>query len=250
MMKLELLKNYMDMKTMFLFLAGLCVAAPAGWGQTMAAEEKYLNEAVTSGRLTQAEATYRAKIWKEIRGEYPAIPYDTATKSLSVDAVISFPGVTKAAAFKRVKEWAALSFGKLDEVLEYEDMETGKIILEGHVPVSYSASYENVWGKMKSYPDTKDLTFSMVITLKDGKAKVEYENLMYRYWIYGLAINGVFYPRELVHVGLQFGFPLISGDPGSWRGTFDLIRQTIGALKATGPSIEKHIRDVANDYGF
>lgn len=235
---------------MFLFWAGLLVAAPAGWGQTMAAEEKYLNEAVTSGRLTQTEATYRAKIWKEIRGEYPEIPYDTATKSLSVDQVISFPGVTKAQAFKRVKEWAALHFGKLDAVLEYEDVESGKIILEGYVPIVYEASYENVWGKMKTRPDSKSLTFSMVLTIKDGKAKVEYENLRYQYWIYGLAINGVYHPRERVDVDLKFGFPLISGDPGTWKGTFNLIRQTISELKATGPSIEKHIRDVANDCGF
>ena len=35
-------------------------------------------------------------------------------------AVIEFAGVMKGQAFKRVKEWAALRFGKLDDVLEYE----------------------------------------------------------------------------------------------------------------------------------
>ena len=44
----------------------------------------------------------------------------------------------KGQAFKRVKEWAALRFGKLDDVLEYEDAESGKIIVEGWVPVYLS----------------------------------------------------------------------------------------------------------------
>lgn len=237
------------MKKIFIALA-LCAPWVAAWGQTAAMEEKYLNEAVTSGKLTQAEATYRARLWKEIRGEYPVIPYDTAKKELVFDQVIAFPGVTKAVAFKRVKEWAALNFGKLDAVLEYEDAESGKIILEGWTAVLYEDSYENVWGKMKAFPNNRDLTFSMVITLKDGKAKVEYENLKYRYWIWGLVLNGVYHPRELVHVGLEFGFPLISGDPGTWKGTFNLLSRTIAELNATGPSIEKHIRAADDDYRF
>lgn len=238
----------MTMKNVFFILM---VCAPwVGWGQTVEIEEAYLNNMVKNAIVNQAEAMNIARAWKDVKSIYPVIPFDTATKEILVEKVIAFPGITKAQAFKRVKEWAALNFGKLDAVLEYEDLETGKIILEGFVHISYEITYEGFWGKIKSAPTGTDLKFSLVVTLKDGKAKVKYENLAYKSVIGGYMAGSTYVPRETVVSRIVMGFPLVAGPPSSWRGNFDLLNKTMRELNATAPSLEKYVRAVVDDYGF
>lgn len=239
------------MKNMLLFLA--LVAAPVlGWGQTVAIEKSLLNKALKEGTLTSEEVTERARMLREIEKIYPVIPYDSATGRVAIpDVVISFPGVTKAQAFRRVKEWAALTFNDLESVVEYEDVESGKIILEGWTSVVYSSSFKNIWGKVKSAPDERRLLFSLIVTVKDGKAKVGYENLKYRHTIAGY-INSAnqYVPKQEFEYPVLVAFPLAFSEPGSWKGAIDLMNKTMDELKSTGPSLEKYVRAFVEDYGF
>lgn len=220
------------------------------FAQTVDIETAYVNKCLAENKWTQVVATDNARLWKQIRGEYPVIPYDTTTGEVVVEHVITFAGVTQAQAFKRVKEWAALHFGSLAAVTDYEDAESGKIILEGWVPVLYESTFDNLWGKNKSVPMTRSLYFSLVVTVKDGKAKVGYKNMKYHYTIGGYVLGNVYMPVEWVRMPLGQAFPITAGDPGTWKGSIDLIRRTMSEVNATAPSLEKYIRDVVKDYGF
>lgn len=233
------------------FLVALCGPVWV-WGQTVSIEKALLNKALKDGTLTAEEVTDRARMLREIEKIYPDVPYDTATGRVVIpEQVISFPGVTKAQAFKRVKEWAALTFNDLESVIDYEDVESGKIILEGWTSVVYSASFKNIWGNVKSLPDERRLLFSLVVTVKDGKAKVGYENLKYRHTIPGFvnAANQYVPKRELEYPVTAY-FPLAFSEPGTWRGAIDLMNKTMQELKGTAPSLEKYVRAVVKDYEF
>lgn len=234
-----------------LFLWALVLAPWCGWGQTVELEEEYLNKCVREQKWTQAEATERVRLWRQMKVEYPVIPYDTSAKEVTVDRVITFPGVKREVAFRRVKEWAALTFGSLEEVTDYEDAASGKIILEGYVVVTYQASFDNLWGNLKSVPDSKRLYFSLVVTVKDDKAKVEYKNLKYWYTIGGYTIGNTYIPLEVVRMPFGLGFPVTAAaDKGTWKGALDLLRKTMVELNATAPSLEAYVRAVDEDYKF
>lgn len=238
------------MKTFFLSV-GLCVVVGVVSGQSIAAERAILNTALKEGLLSAPEVTERVRALKDLEPIYPVLPMDTATGKVEVSTVITFPGVTKAQAFKRVKEWAALNFSDLESVIDYEDVEMGKIILEGGVQVWYSATMKNVWGAAKSMPEERWLLFSLVVTVKDGKAKVEYKNLQHRHTIPGY-INAAnqYVPKQEFLYPMSFLLPLAWSAPATWKGTIDLLNKSMSELNATAPSLEKYIREVVVDYGF
>ncbi len=228
----------------------LLLVPVVGWGQTVGIEEAYLNAAVKAKKWTQEEASARGKAWAQIKGKYPVLPYDTVRKEMVIEDVIEFSGITKAQAFKRVKEWAALNFGKLDAVLEYEDLESGKIILEGFTEVTHLTLSPGAWGRLKSAPTNSNLYFSLVVTMKDGKAKVQYENLRFRYWRAGFAMASYYVPGEWENTGFSYYYPVTAREPDGWAVTLDLLSKSVSELKATAPSLERHIRAVGEDYKF
>jgi hypothetical protein len=164
--------------------------------------------------------------------------------------VIEFPGITKAQAFKRAKEWGALNFGDLESVLEYEDFETGKIILEGFTEITQLTRYKGVWGGSRMAPTSSKLYFSLVITIKDGKAKVQYENLEYRYWHSGYASATFYVPGEWFINSINSYFPVTSLAPDMWEPTIEMLQNSVRQLKSTAPSLSKHILESVDDYRF
>jgi len=237
------------MKNIF-FLMALAAAPWCGWGQTRQIEEAILNAQLKDGSLTGPVALTKSRAWQAVRGGYPDIPWDTVSKKVVVERVIEFAGVMKGQAFKRVKEWAALRFGKLDDVLEYEDAESGKIIVEGWVPVYYEATFASLFDSERKAAAWRELEFSLVVTLKDGRAKVRYENLAYRYNIGGFSFGGVYMPSQVFRLPLDCSFPVIANDSSTWKGTLDLLSKTMVLLTATAPDLEGYIRAVLDDYRF
>lgn len=193
----------------------------------------------------------RGRVWKTVREKYPLIPYDTVTKTIRVVDIINFPGISKAQAFKRVKEWGALNFTNLESVIDYEDFETGKIIMEGWCKIWYSNSASGLWGKVSRTPDERKLFFSIVVTIKDGKAKVEYENLVYQYFTpsYIGALN-VYVPSQTYRFPIDLAFPLVNSEPETWPGAVDLMKETMRELKRLPASMAKHIKMLDEDYRF
>lgn len=222
-----------------------------GWGQTVEIEQAFLNKQIADKKWSPEEMQERGRMWKIIKEKYPVLPFDTATRSLKVVKIIEFPGITKAQAYRRVKEWGSLNFADLESVIDYEDFESGKIILEGWRRIWFSNTTTNFWGNVRSFPDERRLLFSLVITIKDGKAKVEYENIKYKYIIPGyINTMNVYVPQQIFILPLVIAFPLVNSEPGTWEGAIDMMNSTLRAFNETGPEIEKYIRAVNEDYKF
>ena len=97
-------------------------------------EQRYLSK-----QLDQPQYLELTQKWKALLTEfpYPDLPYNETTKQVEFELVYNLAGVPQEVIYKRVMEWAAISFGRLSEVLHYEDSETGKIILKGNFNVPY-----------------------------------------------------------------------------------------------------------------
>jgi hypothetical protein len=238
------------MKTKFKLILGMLLMVVWGGAQTVEIEAEILNRGISEKKWDPVETQERAKLWKQERGNYPKIPYDTVLKKVIFQHIIKFDGISKQQAFKRCKEWAAFEFNKLDAVTEYEDAESGKLILEGWVRIPFTQTYKNVWGNTKSAPSWSDLYFSLMVTLVDGKAKVSYHNLRFESYIPGYAIGNIYIPSEIVKSRFESLFPIVDHDFASWGGIFDLLRNSLADINATAPSLEKYINGLGGDYRF
>jgi hypothetical protein len=232
-----------------LTVAGMAIASLC-FAQTAEIENELINRQFSEGKVSPAVAQEKAKAWRTMRDQYPKVPFDTVSNRVVVERVIAFPGISKAIAFKRCKEWAALNFRKLDSVVEYEDVESGKLILEGYVEVTHLVSFENIWGAQKSLPTKSDLHFSLVLTLVDGKAKVAYHNLRFSDYVPGYASGSSYVPGEWVDRSFESLFPIVNRDYSKWKGIMDLVVNSLSDINRTAPALERYITDYNRDYKF
>lgn len=92
----------------------------------------------------------------------------------------------------------------------------------------------------------------MIVTVKNGKAKVEFENLRYKHTVPGFIspITNQYVPLQEYEYPATAAFPLAMTPVGNWKGTIDLIKNTMKSLNSFAPSMEKHIRELITDYEF
>jgi hypothetical protein len=236
------------MKHVFLLSAVLYSALAVA--QTIQIETDYLMDPARNEASDPVLVQERGRVWRNTREMYPELPYDPLTGEFVFEQVISFPGVSKAQAFRRCKEWASFNFRQLKAVIDYEDFESGKLIIDGYVNIRYLVSYKNLWGYTKTAPRRMDLEFTLVFTVVDEKAKVTYHNLRYRNLIESYFIGGIYVPSEIVYIYFEELFPVVSAPLLEWAGTIDLIKNSVRSLNATAPSLERYVRAFAEDYRF
>ena len=234
----------------YLFLLLLVLYSLLMDAQTVELETQYLMSPANNADYDPQLVQERGRVWRYTREQYPALPYDSLTGSLLFEKVIEFPGITKAQAYRRCKEWVSFSFRHLDRAIDYEDFESGKIIIDGYVNIKYLTSYMNLWGNIKTIPQRTELEFTLVITVVDNKAKVTYRDLRFRNLIQSYINSGVYIPSEVVYTYFEDLFPVVANHHAKWDGIISLIRNAVGSLNATAPSLERYVQQYWDDYRF
>ena len=74
---------------------------------------------------------------------YPEIPYDTASKSFKYEFVVHFDDINKEIIYNRVLEYASINFDYLANITDYQDYNSGKIILKVKIPTQWKSAYPN-----------------------------------------------------------------------------------------------------------
>jgi hypothetical protein len=98
-----------------------------------------------------------------------AMPMNARETNLQI--VIETPGHSKEQIFEKSKQWIALNFRSAKSVIEYENKAEGKIMGNGSANVPKNA-IEAIGGVQKT------AHFTMVEDIKDGKARLTFENIM------------------------------------------------------------------------
>lgn len=228
---------------------GLLLSA-AGWGQTVDLEEQFLNGAFKSGAIDQTTYSERGKKFNKMKAEYPVFPYDTTSKRFVVSKVLDAPGLQKRQIMKRLKEWAAINFGALSAVLHYEDEETGKIILKGFSAVEYTTTFENIWGKKIENDETRNLHFTIVFTVKDGRVRVQYENVEMRYKVGGYTAGTTYVPVQEKTTPLEGLFPVTAANADYWPSVFKFVNASLSRLSGLVRSMDLFLKSTKEDGQF
>jgi hypothetical protein len=208
-----------------------------------------MEKRLLSNDLDQVQYRELLKSWKETLSEYPYpdLPYNENSKQVEFETVYNLTGVPQEVIYKRVKEWAAISFGRLSTVLHYEDYETGKIILKGSFEVPYFDFYKGFWGAERKTINSSTCNFTMIITMKSGKIKIQDMGIDFEYTsrTYSTYVSEI-----TTHRSLNDHFPISSYPQTDWKEMFQILNTTKNKIENFNNSLRAYILAYSNDYDF
>lgn len=236
-----------------LLLALLSLSPFFSQAQNILLEENYIRQQYHSKQWSPDEYSVRREKWMALKPDYPTLPFDTLQKIFKPVEIIEFPGISKEQAFKRIKEWAAIRFSNLDKIQVYEDIENGKLILLGsneikHQKLSYTF-FDSKFVHVKS-----NLTFTLVVSVKDNKAKLQFENLALKYYRGGYAngtgSDGYYVPGEWITQDVTDYFPISAASLKEWDINLELVKNCFQSLKSNAEDLNKYIQDAEDSEKF
>ncbi len=198
------------------------------FGQTDSLEKAVLYNKLISKEITEADfskiwAQWNQKISKE---KYPDLPLDQNGQVHYV-FINEFKGYDKAKLFDRTQEWLSINYGLLPASM-YFNLENGKIILR------------NSLNLLKNY----SCAYTLIISLKDEKIKLELISLMYDAYYEGDYASGI--PDKTIRLNINEVYPIILKKPSEWNNDFLLFKTTNQLFNAEIKNLGDYIQSFDN----
>ncbi len=183
-----------------------------------------------------------AKEWQDLLEEfngYPVLPYDEEAKYFVYEHKYNFEGFSKKEIYNRVIEWIAISFGHIDAVMRYQNLETGRIIFKGLFPIRYEGYKIGFWGKptTKTTPKGRLSSQIYVVTIVDENIKIEVLGIRYAQSDF-IDITNVYDKYE---VYLEELFPITNYEPEYWREILNVMRAIVEGIEKNSTQLAGYI---------
>lgn len=238
------------MKTKIFFL--LIILCNYAYSQTEKLEIENLTNRYSNGDFSIEKYQKYANDWKNLindMGGYPSLPYNESSKKIKFNMIQSTKQ-SKKVNYNRILEWSAINFGSLDNVLHYQNFESGKIIIKGWFDVTHKSEYKNFWGKSKDGITTTKCFQSFIFTIKDDKVKVEITDVNYVFRSHSYYTTTVYIPDRKFEVSLHDIYPITNFNSHEWKEKLDLLNQTNLKIKRLIMNLNNYIKNYSNDYTF
>jgi hypothetical protein len=221
--------------------------------QTEALEAQNLASRYAKGDFNQIEYSQFGKDWNDLLkslGGYPKLPYNAQTKVIEFKSIKTFSNIDKKTIYDRTMEWLALTFGSLTSVLNYSNLDNGKIIVKGWFEVYYKIDVETFWTSKKEKANSVKCNFTYIFTIKDNRLKMEVVNINYEYNIPYSLIGSLYVPSYTITGSISDLYPVSDGEPILWKGKLDLLNKTNIRITSLFQDLENYINNKSKDYDF
>ncbi len=237
------------MKKIFVSIISIIVAMNI-YCQTLELEKLNLERKFSEKEITPEAYRQLASEWRKFieQNSFPEMPYNEVKKEIEFVYIKEFRGITKEVIYQRVHEWAALTFGSHDVVVDYEDYNAGKIIIKGWGNIVHK---KDIWffGKQKDLTQKK-CYMTYLFTIVDGKLKAQATNIDYEYKKGGYTIGNTYYPEYTVSFSIHDIYPITNLKSSLWEENTDLLLQTKNKIERSFNNLELYVKDYKNDYNF
>jgi hypothetical protein len=197
------------MKHLILLL--LLVASNELFGQTDSLEKVVFYKKYYAKEVDQPD---NLRIWlkwnqtiKEM-SRYPDLPLDPGGH-VHYTFIREFGDKSKEKLFPRILEWLSLNYGIVPAYL-YSNLADGKIIFRNN------ASLNSVY----------TCNYTSVISVKDGKTRVEYINLSYQSFYEGHYSGESWIPDQTTTLPIDQFYPVVVKKISEWSATLNLFKST------------------------
>ena len=216
------------------------------FGQTAQIEKDYIQNLYQTGQMTLEEFREKGKLWGDLMediGEYPQLPYDESLGMIKFDYLFNYT-TDKKTIFNRIKQWGALTFGSLDAVLHYEDLEAGKVILKGFFDIPYSKDIR-IWFKENETLEQSQCSHTYIFTIKDNKLKIQIIGLNYEIAYYTTSYGSRTYTKNVHSL-----YPITADESLQWKSKLSLLDNTNKEINGLVNSLDMYIQAYQSDYDF
>ncbi|HPE55107.1 MAG TPA: DUF4468 domain-containing protein [Bacteroidales bacterium] len=224
-----------------------------GFSQTEELEKENFNKKIAeSNTYSSEELMQYGKEWNKLmdqEGGYPELPYDTNTNELVYKIVTDFDELNTEIIFNRIIEWASIAVYNPDDVIVYQNRETGKIILKGTVHIDYAYDKTNFWGIDKEKKNYTRCAITIICTVSNNKLKMEIRDLRYIYMESYLGSYG-FRHNEFFEKPVNMLYPITDFPVNKWGEYLQLLIATNNEMKSLQSDMVSYIDDYFNDYDY
>lgn len=109
-------------------------------------------------------------------GQKSPFPVDSLTGKVTYREIVMVDSMSKKDLFRAAKKWIAESYKSANDVIQYEDLDEGKIIAKGNFEIENVVSYDYKDTTKKSAVKTK-LFHLINIDAKDNKIRITFTNI-------------------------------------------------------------------------
>ncbi|MEM9549388.1 MAG: DUF4468 domain-containing protein [Bacteroidota bacterium] len=221
-------------------------------GQTDELEKQYLYEYIKEKNLTPVGKKRITENWYETLeelGGYPHVPYNPGNEEIEYERVIGFSGIEKTYIFKKVKEWIAINYGNLKEVVHYEDYESGKIIAQANIVINDEVVLSSFMGNPKNCVETITCYHTVVFSIIEEKMKMQAMNITFYAETESRIRDGVFIPKETLHYTLNQVYPIANKDKSTWKSRLATLQRIGLEVDEMEEELSKYILS-SKDEGF
>jgi hypothetical protein len=222
-------------------------------GQTIEAEKAFLNQMVKNEKMDIHKSRELTIAWSGLLdqfGGYPDLPINEKTKKVEFVKVKTFEGKGQIEIYKMIKEWIAINYGSMDEVIHYEDPASGKIIVKGHFIMEVENKYKTFWGNERSLSSSWVTYHTAIFTVKKEKLKIEFSNIRYEYETGGYELAGYYIPLETRNFPISDLYPVTKTKNDSWEYRLSILQKTSLKIQLTMSLIEDYVKESEERNGF
>lgn len=222
------------------------------WAQTEQLEKDNIHNKFKNGEFSVEAFKQYANDWKEMIqsvGEYPELPYEKESGMIKF-SFVQETGQPKKINYDRIMEWAAINFGSIKSVLQYENLDNGKIILKGNFDVTHKNVYQVFFGRAREGLKTTKCKQTYIFTIKDNFIKVEIVDVKYEFKLLGYTGGSVYVPDRIYEVSIHNVYPITNYDSDKWKEMLDLLFQTNLKIELLVSDLTEYVKDYENDLEF
>lgn len=215
-------------------------------------KENFSKLVIESGNFSPEELMQYGKEWNKLieqNGGYPELPYDSASNDLIYKITTGFGELNTEIIFNRIIEWASIVVENPENMIDYQNRETGKIILKGSVDIDYAYDKTNFWGIDKEKKKYTKCAVTIICTVSNNKLKMEIRDLRYIYLESYVGSYGIRH-SEFFAKPINMLFPITDFPVSEWSEYLELLTTTNNRIKSLQTDLIQYINDYFNDYDF
>jgi len=204
------------------------------FAQTDSIEKKILYNELSKNKITVEKFSDIGAKWNQFtkNNTYPDIQFNNQDQ-VSYRFVETFDDVDRYTLFDRTMEWLAINYGLIPSYV-YSNKESGKII--------YTHTQD-------LFQNTK-LVYSTIITIKERKIMLEYNNIDYQITTNGYYLNDAWIPESTSNNNIEQIFPIILKKPADWSLYMNIAQSMDSYFRKNVENLKQYITDYNSNYKF
>ncbi|MDF1696723.1 MAG: hypothetical protein P1U56_12855 [Saprospiraceae bacterium] len=213
----------------YLSLFAFFSCIPIGQSQTLELEKAAMNAIIQDNGLSQINIKILGNQWYELMkqtGDFPDLPYNEKTEEVTYSDQATVEGISQEQLYRKIIERAAIQYGHVDQVIKYQSLKSGKVIVQGFRKFNINGAPDRVLRVMSNRVKQLICEFTEVYTITSNSYKVDITTISYRITKGRFADRGVYYDELERTYNINELYPVAELEREHWTDSIFMFQRT------------------------